>query len=475
MKDIKEKLLHLNKLDEVLRVENLEGHKVAIFHDGVGVQDMIQLIMECENTQGNDDAFTIVNLTTLYNRCQEWREKIPRIQPFYAIKCNSDALIAKVLADLGCGFDCASDEELRVTVGKKLTTVENVIYANPVKQRSFIEFADQLGVNKMTFDNAEELDKIKELHKHPELVLRIRVDDPSADNNLGVKFGCDPPLEKGEELLKVAKEKQLPVIGISFHVGSRAHDPNSYRRGLQYCKKLFDIGKQLGHDMYFVDIGGGYPGFDTDKVSFDKMAECISSTVDECFPENEHKQLRMISEPGRFFATTAISLMVHVIGATRVPASRITKKKEDDDKEGYMYYLNDGCHGSFNSIVYDHARPIGQTMLLTKTSHKCDQTYPTMIWGPTCAGTDQIEPLTEMRKLGVGDWIFYPHMGAYTSVSSSHFNGFKTPVPYYVMNDSTWQALYGDKTSDGKPKSDTNLKIDPSRFEHEILSLFNEE
>uniref|UniRef100_A0A915D3L9 ornithine decarboxylase n=1 Tax=Ditylenchus dipsaci TaxID=166011 RepID=A0A915D3L9_9BILA len=377
MKSIKEKLLHLHKLDEVLRVEELAGKKVAIFHDGVGVQDMLQLIAESENAQGNDEAFTIVNLTTCYNKYEEWCRKIPRIQSFYAIKCNNDPLIAKVLADAGCGFDCASDEEINQTLGKKLTTAENIIYANPVKQRSFIGYADKLGVRKMTFDNVEELDKIREMHNKPELVLRIRVDDPAAENNLGVKFGCDPPLENGKELLTAAQTMKLPVIGIAFHVGSRAHDPQSYCRGIMFARRLFDIGTQLGHQMRLLDIGGGYPGFDTEKISFDRMAQAINGALDEYFPAKDFGHVRMISEPGRFFASTAYSLMVNVIGATKVPASRITKNNEDKDKEGYMYYLNDGCHGSFNSIVYDHSHPHGQELLITKHSPEdSSKTYP---------------------------------------------------------------------------------------------------
>ena len=30
------------------------------------------------------------------------------IQPFYAVKCNSDPALLKTLASLGAGFDCAS-------------------------------------------------------------------------------------------------------------------------------------------------------------------------------------------------------------------------------------------------------------------------------------------------------------------------------------------------------------------------------
>lgn len=36
-----------------------------------------------------------------------------------------------------------------------------VVYANPCKQRNYIKFANQVGVDLMTFDNDNELRKIK--------------------------------------------------------------------------------------------------------------------------------------------------------------------------------------------------------------------------------------------------------------------------------------------------------------------------
>ena len=41
----------------------------------------------------------------LYN---SWTAALPNIHPHYAVKCNSDPVLLKVLASLGAGFDCAS-------------------------------------------------------------------------------------------------------------------------------------------------------------------------------------------------------------------------------------------------------------------------------------------------------------------------------------------------------------------------------
>ena len=38
----------------------------------------------------------------------QWMDMLPKVAPFYAVKCNSDELLLKVLAEIGTGFDCAS-------------------------------------------------------------------------------------------------------------------------------------------------------------------------------------------------------------------------------------------------------------------------------------------------------------------------------------------------------------------------------
>jgi len=88
----------------------------------------------------------------------------------------------------------------------------NIIYANPCKQMSHIRYAASRGVKMMTFDNADELEKIKLAHPKAELILRILTDDSKSLCKLGLKFGA--PLDVAPSLLQKAKELELNVIGI---------------------------------------------------------------------------------------------------------------------------------------------------------------------------------------------------------------------------------------------------------------------
>jgi ornithine decarboxylase len=122
-------------------------------------------------------------------------------------------MVVKMLAALGTGFDCASKNEIEQVLNLGVDP-SRIIYANPCKQRSFVRYSQKQNVKKMTFDNAEELYKIKALFPDAELVLRILTDDSNSLCQLGLKFGA--PLETTGRLLRLAREMDLNVIGVRY-------------------------------------------------------------------------------------------------------------------------------------------------------------------------------------------------------------------------------------------------------------------
>ena len=61
-----------------------------------------------------------------------------------------------------------------------------IVYANPCKAIPEIRFAKERGVPVMTFDNAEELHKLKQHFSDCQLLLRIRVEDSHSHIPLGM-------------------------------------------------------------------------------------------------------------------------------------------------------------------------------------------------------------------------------------------------------------------------------------------------
>ena len=57
-----------------------------------------------------------------------------------------------------------------------------------------------------------------------------------------------------------------------------------------------------------------------------------------------------------------------------------------------------------------------------------------IVFGRTCDSLDVIAKGV-MDNMEVGDWLYFPMMGAYTSATASEFNGF--PKPYTVVDEES--------------------------------------
>jgi hypothetical protein len=53
-----------------------------------------------------------------------------------------------------------------------------------------------------------------------------------------------------------------------------------------------------------------------------------------------------------------------------------------------------------------------------------------VLFGRTCDSLDVIAKSADMEELEVGDWLWFPSMGAYTRATASEFNGFPTPAVF---------------------------------------------
>jgi len=303
---------------------------------------------------------------------------------------------------------------------------DRIIYANPCKQQNMIQYANRVGVDLMTFDNEVELLKVKANFPNARLVLRILAPKTEkVQSQLGNKFGCLPGDVK--PLLVKAKNLGLNVVGISYHVGSGCYELGVYAAAIQLAARAFETAKEVGYDFTILDVGGGFPGNSHPRITVEEIAEVMKPALDVYFPEG--CGIDIISEPGRYFVASAMTLTTQVI-AKRAVARDLGGLREPttDDEPAYMYYINDGVYGSFNCIMFDHAAP--QPVLLSE--HDTSLQFTSSIFGPTCDSIDLIIKDHLMPELNVGDWVTFPNMGAYTVAAGSQFNGMPPPRMYYV-------------------------------------------
>ncbi|XP_065891459.1 ornithine decarboxylase-like [Dysidea avara] len=401
-----------------------DGTALHVFPSRNSIEDILHTKVNATDRGDQEDPFYIVNLGRLAHLYNQWSDLLPSVIPFYAVKCNYDPVILQTLAALGAGFDCASKQEI-TTILNLGVDPSRIIYANPCKQKSHIRFAAEVGVDVMTFDNEVELYKIKNCFPTAKLVIRIMANDPTATVKLGTKFG----VESGHapHLLSVAKSFGLDVVGVSFHVGSGAQSSSAYANALALAKEVFVNAEKLGFTMKLLDIGGGFPGATGTESFFQEIASTVMSSLEATFG-SQYKDLKVIGEPGRYFACSTHVLAVSVI-SKRCISSHPNKE--------FMYYINDGIYGSFNCLLHGHVKPTPKILQCSTNSVATSS----IVWGPTCDSIDKVNTAFLLPELNVGDWLYYEDMGAYTICAQSPFNGFSRPMAYYYCTDKESNML----------------------------------
>ncbi|CAD6225366.1 GSCOCG00005642001-RA-CDS [Cotesia congregata] len=404
-----------------MKVSNL-NERIHVLDGSSSVMSVVKDIVE---SGLQEEAFYVLDIGDIVKKHQIWKEKLPRVEPYYAVKCNDSPTVIEVLAALGTSFDCASKIEINKVLSAGVDPTR-IIFANPAKPASHIRHAAAVGVDITTVDNESELHKLKKIHPHAKVVLRIRCDAEISQCPLGMKFGCDPVME-APNLLHLARMLDLDVVGISFHVGSGCQDPPVFHRAICHARNLFDLMKEMDFKPYLLDIGGGFPG---DRgTSIDKIADVVNGALDEYFDADD---VHVIAEPGRFYVASAFTLATCIHSKRSVRSDKLSPSAITHN----MYYINDGVYGSFNCILYDHQRVVPVPL-----KNGCGKMVPSSIWGPTCDGLDQVVENVLMHDLDLGDWIIFENMGAYTLPVASPFNGFPVPKVHVIADENVWLLL----------------------------------
>lgn len=370
-------------------------------------------------------SFYLVNLNVVMDKFFLWCNLLDRIQPFYAVKSNPDVEICRTMHLMGAGFDCSSKAELELVLSFEDINPNNIIFANPCKPISHIIYAKMNGVKMMTFDNSYELQKIFEHYPESELVLRLLPDDSHSLMPFGAKFGAS--FSEAKKLISLCSQLNLNLIGVSFHVGSGCYSPTAWTEAIKLSKVIFDEARNHGYSLKLLDIGGGFPGIETQTISLSSIAPDINSIIDQLFD----KSVRIISEPGRFFSTECVTLSCNVISKKDKTIHRAGANHPTFETH---YYISDGIYGSMNCIMFDHA--IVKPNLLSHDVHK-RKLQKSTIWGPTCDSIDVILKDTIFPEIHVGEWIYFKNMGAYTSAAASNFNGLAIPTSTYIFNPNS--------------------------------------
>lgn len=358
----------------------------------------------------------VIDHDELRKNFHTFRKYLPRVQPYFAVKAGADPAVVRTLFKQGASFDVASMPEFDLVyeniakwpAKKRQQWIwDKVIYANPIKPVETLEELDQYKPL-VTFDNFDEIEKIKQHAPRAGLVLRLKVPNTGAMVELSSKFGASPG--EAVDLILEAHKRDLVVEGISFHVGSQTTNYTNYVEALNLTADIYKEAQSRGYKkMNLVDIGGGFPApYDSSVRPFRELARIINSEIKRLFPPN----IELLAEPGRFFVATAGYSVSKIIG-----------KAVRDGKPSY--YINDGVYHTYSGQIFDHAKyPV--------KAFKRGKTKLSAVFGPTCDALDVISMAENLPELNRDDFVYSEMIGAYTYASATTFNGFSPATVIHV-------------------------------------------
>ncbi len=365
----------------------------------------------------NGTPLFVVDHEELRRNYAMFKKYLPRVQAYYAVKANPDPAIVKTLFDAGASFDVASMPEFHIVHEyiKDMPDKERqdwiwdkIIYANPIKANETLR---ELNPYKplVTYDNYEEIRKIKKYAPQAGLALRLKVPNTGAMVELSSKFGAAPG--EAVDLILAADKVGLTVEGISFHVGSQTTNFKNYVAAINLAANIFKEAKDRGYTkMNLLDIGGVFPApYDETVKPFRELAGIINREINRLFPKN----IQILAEPGRFLCAT-----------TGTAVSKIIGRAMRDQK--LCYYINDGVYHTFSGVIFDHCH-------YHLKSFKRGPMQICSVFGPTCDALDVVSMAENLPDdLQLGDLLYSEQIGAYSHASSTYFNGFPPATVVHV-------------------------------------------
>ncbi len=357
----------------------------------------------------------VVDLDIVRTRYRQMRDLFPSAAIYYAVKANPAAEIIAALAELGAGFDLASDGEIERCRDLRVPAAR-LSFGNTIKRESDIARARRDGIDLFACDSAPELEKLARAAPGARVFCRLLVQGHGAEWPLSRKFGCDR--QTAAELLLRAPRLGLKPAGVSFHVGSQQMEPRQWQGAIAHAAEIFRACARNGLALELLNLGGGFPAhYRRPAPELAVYAEIIEAALRECFGG---ARPRILLEPGRYMAGDAGLLRASVMLAAERP-----------HPGGRRWVYLDA--GRYNGLPETLGERIDYRLRTPRTAGPLG---PVVLAGPTCDSTDILYERSGYElplALAAGEPVDFLSAGAYTaSYASVEFNGF-APIRTYCI------------------------------------------
>ncbi|NXE04330.1 AZIN2 inhibitor, partial [Lophotis ruficrista] len=419
----------------------LDESNFMMVEEGFTTRDLLEDLLVELSQASDQQAFFVADLGDIVKKHLRFLKALPRVKPYFPVKCNGSEGVIRLLAELGAGFACTSKAEI-ARVQDIGVPADKIFYSSPCKQVAHIKYAASRGVRLMAFDNEVELSKVARSHPRARALLGVAADSsPSAHPSMA--FGTT--LQSCRRLLESAKEQAVEVVGVSFRLGSCAPEPQAFAQAVAAAQLACEMGTELGYRMRLLDIGGGFPGTEDTGARFEEMAAVINSALDLYFPDG--CGVEIVARPGRYYVTSAFTLAASITAREEVP---VEQPGSDGRWDG-------GTAGRWDRPpCVPEPPPSPLPAPLQRKSPAARRASPcpdrpsrgSSLRGPAGRAEDRIADGLQLPELQVGDWLIFEDMGAYAVAAPAPLGERPRPRITYAMSRLAWKAV---QLFQGKP------------------------
>jgi diaminopimelate decarboxylase len=358
----------------------------------------------------------------------------------YSVKANSNLSILRLLARNGCGFDVVSSGELERVLAADRKAAEKVVFSGVGKTREELTAALKAGILLFNVESESELWALAEcsgrLGTQAPVALRVNPDvaaetHPYISTGLHKhKFGV--PLGDAKAIYaKASGARYLKLRGVSVHIGSQITDVAPFAEAMA---RVADLVRQLradGHDIHYVDAGGGL-GITYEKADSADFRDSVAAYARALGTPLRGLGVRLLLEPGR-----------SIIGPAGILLTSVVYKKRNNGKQFLVVdaAMNDlirpALYGAYHEIV-----PVTQNRRSDSKSEPWD------IVGPICETGDFFARDREFPSVNEGDLLAILDAGAYGMVLASNYNSRPRAAEVLVAGKSSKVIRKREKISD---------------------------
>lgn len=360
----------------------------------------------------------------------------PGFREFFAVKATPTPAILDILADYGCGADCATSNELLLARACGLTGERVMLSSNDTPAATY-RLAQEVGAY-VNFDSYDMLQYWRDnLGAFPATVCcryNPGGDFQSENGIIGsprdAKFGMTPQ-QLHQAFAELAGEG-VRDFGIHAFLASNTLGNGYYP---QLARELFEVARreseELGIHIAFIDLSGGVGvAYEPDQPECDIAAigEGVRKAYEEVLVPAGMGDVAIYTELGRWMLAPAGGLVTRVI----------------HEKVTYKDYLGvDACAADLIRPAmygaYHHITVLGK--------EDAAQTRTYNVVGGLCENNDQFAWDRELPEVSIGDLLFIHDAGAHGHSMGYNYNGRTRSAEVLLREDGSAQLIRRAETA----------------------------